>query len=358
MKITVIPGRQLTPEHVQAWSALQATVPALSSPFLCPEFTVAVAAVRDDVRVGILEQGGRMVGFFPHQRRRWFVGEPVGGWLNDLQGVIAQPDAEWDAGALIRGCGLLEWRYGRLLASQEPFAPFHLRRHASAFIDVSRGYDAYLAEKRQSGVDLENVQQLARKTRNVEREIGPLRFESHSSDISVLAALMRWKSERYAPHGYRDAFAVSWARRLLERVHATQTLHFGGILSVLYAGDEVAAAHMGLRSESLWHFWFPAYNPRFARYSPGLMLLLRMAQHASAAGLQGIELGGGAYAFKQTLANRSVILAEGGVARLPAITAARRWRRSSATLIRQSPLLHLPARAVNRALHGVMRLCR
>ena len=358
MKIAVIPGRQLTPDHVQTWSALEAAVPAFSSPFLRPEFTVAVAAVRDDVRVGILEQDGRMVGFFPHQRGRLFVGEPVGGWLNDLQGVIAQPGAGWDAGALIRGCGLLEWRFGRLLASQEPLAPFHLCLHASAFIDVSRGYDAYLAEKREGGVDPENVQQLARKTRNIEREIGPLRFEPHSSDANVLAALMRWKSERYAPRGYRDAFAISWARRLVERVHATQTPQFGGILSVLYAGDEVAAAHMGLRSHSLWHFWFPAYNPRFARYSPGLMLLLRMAQHASVAGLQGIELGGGAYAFKHALTNRSVALAEGTVDRLPAITAARRWCRSSATRIRQSPVLHPPARVVNRALHGVMRLCR
>ena len=297
MKITIVPGRHLTPEHIRAWSALQVAVPALSSPFLCPEFTVAVAAVRDDVRVAVLEQGGRMVGFFPHQRGRWFVGEPVGGWLNDLQGVIIPPGADWDAGSLIRACGLLEWRFGRLLASQEPFAPSHVRRHASAFIDVSGGYDGYLAEKRRAGVDPEHVQQLERKTRNIEREIGPLRFEPHSDDSDVLAALMRWKVARYAPRGYRDTFAIPWARRLVERVHATQTRGFGGILSVLYAGDEVAAAHMGLRSHSLWHFWFPAYNPRFARYSPGLMLLLKMAQHASAAGLQGIEMGGGSYAF-------------------------------------------------------------
>ena len=151
MKITVIPGRRLTPEHARVWSALQATVQALSSPLLHPEFTVAVAAVRDDVRVGILEQGGRVVGFFPHQRGRLCIGEPVGGWLNDVQGVIAEPGVDWDGVQLMRGCGLAVWKYDRLLASQEPFAPFHVSHPVSEFIDVSRGYEAYLAEKRQGG---------------------------------------------------------------------------------------------------------------------------------------------------------------------------------------------------------------
>jgi len=355
MKITIVPGRHLTPEHIRAWSALQVTVPALSSPFLCLEFTVAVAAVRDDVRVGILEQDGRMVGFFPHQRGR-FIGEPVGGWLNDLQGVIVQPGADWDAGALIRGCGLLEWRFGRLLASQAPFAPFHVRRHASALIDVSGGYDAYRAGKRQAGHH--RVRDVARQERLLERRIAPLRFEMHSGDPRLLATLMQWKFERYAGRGYRDVFALPWARQLVERIHATQMPHFGGVLSVLYAGDEVAAVQMGLRSRDVWHHWFPAYNQKFAKYSPGLILFLRMAQHASAAGLHRIELGGGSYPYKQAFANSSIMLAEGAVARLPAITAGRRWCRSSATLIRQSPLLHPPARAVNRALHGVMRFCR
>ena len=354
MNITVVPGRRLAPEHIKAWSEAQEADSALASPFLRPEFTLAVAGVRDDVNVGVLEQGGQAVGFFPYQRGRFSIGHPVGGPLNDLQGVIVRPGIDWDGVQLIRGCGLLEWKYGRLLASQ--LKPFHLRRHSSAFIDLSRGYDAYVAEKRRAGINPENILRLARKTRKLERDVGPLRFELHSSDATHLATLMKWKFERYAAHGYDDVFGIPWARQLVERLHATQTASFGGTLSVLYAGDEVAAAHMGIRSQSVWHYWFPAYNRKFAPYSPGLMLLLRMAQHALTAGLRSIELGGGDYEYKQTLMNHSIVLAEGTVDRLPLIATARRWRLSSENAIRQSPFLRPPARTVVRAIRGVRHL--
>ena len=139
---------------------------------------------------------------------------------------------------------------------------------------------------------------------------------------------MQWKFERhrYSPEGYADMFTIPWTRQLIERVHATQTPAFGGILSVLYVGDEIAAAHMGLRSHSFWHYWLPAFNPKFARYSPGLILLLRMAQHASAAGLRRIELGAGEYEYKQAFANGVTLLAGGAVDRVALIGAARRWR--------------------------------
>lgn len=344
MKVTVVPGRLLAPEHIKAWSALQEADSALSSPFLSPDFTLAVAAVRADVTVGILEEDGRVVGFFPHQRGWLPIGCPVGGLINDLQGLIVQSGVDWNAAELVRGCGLFAWKFSRVLASQQGFAPFHLRRDVSGFIDLSLGYSAYAAERR-AALEAQYVRQKAQK---LERDVGPLRFEVHSRDPLPLATLMRWKAERYAGRGYADVFAIPWVRGVLERIHATQTSRFGGILSVLYAGDEIAAAHMGVRSHNLWHSWVSSYNPRFARYSPGLLLFLKMAESASTMGLQCIELGGGDYPYKRTLMNRSVMVAEGTVDRAPAFTAARRWRYSSEEWIRRSPLLRPPARTVLR----------
>lgn len=352
MNLTVVPARSLTSEQVRLWSELQETNSALSSPFLCPDFTMAVAAVRDDVHVGILEEGGRAVGFFPYQRDRFAIGHPVGGCLNYLQGVIVQPGLEWDGLQLIRGCGLVAWKFSRLLASQKPLEPFHVGLDTSMLIDLSNGYDAYVAEKRH----IVGLDRLARKARKLEREVGPLRFELHGADANILETLMKWTFERYARRGYSDVFAMSWARRIIRDVHATQTPRFGGMLSVLYAGEEVAAAHMGLRSQDVWHSWFIAYAPRFARYSPGLILYLKMAQHASIAGLRTIELGGGDYPYKRALMNRSITVAEGGVDRLPLIGAARRWQYSSANLIHRSPLLRPTARTILRACRGIKRV--
>jgi len=349
MKVTVIPGRRLASEHVEAWAALQAADPALSSPFLSPEFTLAVAAARDDVYVGVLEDGGAPVGFFPHQRDRLAIGRPVGGCLNNLQGVIVDRRVHWDAQQVVRECGLIAWAFSRLLASQTPFERFHVARDASMFIDLSHGYALYAAEKsRVIGLD-----RLARKARKFERDAGELRFELQAADAGVLETLMRWKAERHALSGYADVYAVPWARHVIQQMHATQGARFGGVLSALYAGDEVAAVHMGLRARDLWHSWFIAYASRFARYSPGLLLYVKMAEHAASAGLSRIELGGGDYGYKRALMNQSIAVAEGAVDRLPGIGAVRKWGHAGADAIRQSPLLRPPARTLLRACRRV-----
>ncbi len=68
MDVTVIPGRDLDAELVRAWTELQVANPDLASPYFAPEFTQAVAAVRDDVEVAVVEERGQIVAFFPFHR--------------------------------------------------------------------------------------------------------------------------------------------------------------------------------------------------------------------------------------------------------------------------------------------------
>src|SRR4051812_9415494 len=112
MNFSVLPARQLTHEQTHAWAELQQENPLLASPFFRPEYTLAVAAVRDDVEVAVLEEGGRPVGFFPFQREWWAGGRVVGGRLTDYQGVIARPGLEWDAIELLRATRLSNYKFG------------------------------------------------------------------------------------------------------------------------------------------------------------------------------------------------------------------------------------------------------
>src|SRR5262249_19546337 len=73
----------------------------------------------------------------------------------------------------------------------------------------------------------------------------------------------------------------------------------------------LVAGHMGMRSQSIWHYWFPAYDPRTAKYSTGLILLLKMAEHAPQIGIRIIDLGGGMGLYKARLMNASTLLASG-----------------------------------------------
>ena len=190
--------------------------------------------------------------------------------------------------------------------------------------------------------------------RRLERERGPMRFEFYSSDPHAIATLMRWKFDRYRTRGYFDIYAEPWIRQLLDRIHAKLTPQFGGVLSLLFAGGELAAGHFGLRSRSLLHHWFPAYNPNFATYSPGMILMLEIAKHAPVAGVRQIELGGfDDYPYKRRLMTHSIELAEGVAHVNPAVVAVQRARVRAEQWVRRSPRLHPVARALRRHFDAI-----
>ena len=147
MNIRTITVESLTSEEIAAWSAIQRSVPMLSSPYFRPEFTQAVAAVRDDVEVAVLENSGRPVGFFPFQRTPWNAGRPIAGRLSDYHALIAPAEVECDPVTLIRACGLSSWHFGHLVEVHKSFEPFAWSRAESPYIDLSDGFDAYLKQR-------------------------------------------------------------------------------------------------------------------------------------------------------------------------------------------------------------------
>jgi CelD/BcsL family acetyltransferase involved in cellulose biosynthesis len=347
MRVRVVRASDLGPAETDAWARIQEGDPVLASPFFRPEFTAAVAAVRDDVRVGVLEEGGGTVGFLPFQltRRATRLGDPVGGGRSNAHGVIAAPDAEWSAREVVRGCGLRVWRFHHLVTAQTPFAPFHEQVVDSPFMDLSGGFEAYSAERRAAGSTA--LVQAARKARKLDREVGPLRFEP-VAEIGPLRDLMRWKSEQYRRTGQEDRFARRWNVELLERIHATRGPSFEGMLSALWAGDRLAGVHMGMRSRHVWHYWFPTYNPELRAYSPGLVLLATMAEAAPGLGLRTIDLGPGEAVYKQRFASGVARLAQGAVA--PAtVRQARRAAHRAEDMVRRSPLMPLARSAARFA---------
>ena len=59
----------------------------------------------------------------------------------------------------------------------------------------------------------------------------------------------------------------------------------------------------------------PAYDTEFARYSPGLIQLVRMAEEAGALGVRSIDLGKGDMRYKDLLKSYDLTVAEGTVLR-------------------------------------------
>lgn len=352
MKISVIHASELDPSKLALWRAMQAGNPALCSPCFSPEFTLAVAAVRTDVRIAVLEADGQCTAFFPFQAR-WGVGLPVGGGLSDHHGVVCDSRTTWDWCALLKAARLSSWRFDHLPREQAPAGTAGLHALSPA-LDLSHGFAAYLSTRRAQGV--RRIGELDRKGRKLAREVGPLHFEAHTRCPRVLESVLRLKSLQCRCTGVPDFFALPWARALAERIAATQTSHFSGRLSALYAGDTLVAAHLGMRAPGAWHWWFPVYEPAYAPYSPGGLLLLRVAQAAADQGHGMLDLGKGDDAYKQSFADCSLPLAEGWVSR-PALTTAwlaasgmaHHWIRTARWVQPLRPLLRRLRRPTARA---------
>ena len=301
----------LTRQELDTWSRIQDEDPDLASPFFCPEFAAAVDAARGDVYVAVLEESGKIVGFFPFHRNTLAAGWPVGRKLSDSHGVIIERRVSWTARELLRTSRLKTWEFDHLIASQRPFEGFSWARRSSPCIALERGFDAYANSRAEAGSQL--IRQAFRKLRRLEREVGPVRFEPHVRDPRALRTLVRWKSDQYARTGVVNVFSFRWVEEVLERVHSMESKAFAGPLSVLYVGDEIASAHLGLRSSSVWHWWFPSYDPRLARYSPGILLLLKLAESAASGGIARLDLGKGDARYKESLMTGAAPLLEGRV---------------------------------------------
>ena len=345
MKTTVLTADRLTPAHLEAWSRWQRADPALDSPFFRPEFMRAVAEVRHDVEVAMLEEGGEPAGFFPFQRGGWGLGRPVGGRLCDFQGVVTRPGLAWRADELVRGCGLRAWDFDHVVAAQASFHPYRLGGGDSPFMDLSEGFEAYLAGRARAGSMLQR--QVRRKARKLEREVGLLRFEFHTAAPEVLQALIAWKSDQYRRTGATDVFAFPWTTRLLGRLLGGTDEAFSGVLSALYAGRRLAAAHFGLQSLDVLHWWFPTYDPAFGAYSPGLILLAELAREGAGRGVRRIDLGKGDADYKTSFMTGATPLAEGCVTAHPLARLLRLGWRRTRSLARSSPL-GAPARVAGR----------
>jgi len=350
MQISVVRPGELGPNEIAVWHSMQNKTKALASPFLCPEFAVAVDNFRPDARVAVLVEGAEIVGFFPFQRRHLQVGAPIGAGLNDCQGLIHIPGLEWDPRELIRACKISVWQFDHLTQGQQPFARYKTAIAASPVIDLTDGFPAYHEKLQIESPKF--CKDVERKAQILERTAGELRFTMDSRDSSGLRVLIAWKSSQCQRNSWINIFDRPWVIDLLDYLFSSHNDYFGGSLSLLHAGEELVAAHFGLRSCHVLAAWFPAYNTRFARQSPGLINFFRMAEEAATIGVSLISLGKGTARFKETLKSCDLFVAEGMVVPGGLLAAAHRARRSAARWagpqIRKHPHLFRPTEQLLR----------
>ncbi|MCX4823584.1 GNAT family N-acetyltransferase [Streptomyces sp. NBC_01142] len=351
----VVKPDELGEGEIEAWRELRAKTGAPANPFMEPEFTLTVGRVRPAARVAVLWEDGEPAGFFPYERGPLGHGRAIGMGVSDCQGAVLRAGLTITPHELLRACALSTWEFDNLEAGQAVFRPDSAEEFGSPVIDIGAGYAAYEAVLRTQSPKF--LRTTLAKERKLGRQAGQVRFVFDERDPAALRTLMEWKSAQYRRTGRRDRFAKEWISTLVRRLHVTRTSGCSGVLSVLYAADKPVAAHFGLRSRTVLSCWFPAYDPEFATYSPGLILHLRMAEAAAGEGIGMLDLGRGAAEYKDALKTGELRVHEGSSVR-PGARAALYWlsrepARRAHSFVRSRPRL---AGYAQKTLNQVGRL--
>jgi len=306
---------QLTAEEVAAWdSFLQAM--AVPSPFMSFQFALAVANSGRDARVCIIREGQEIAAFFPFQyANRWSrlakAAERLGQELCDSFGVVARTGFQTTTTELLRLADLNYLSFSHLDEAQAAHGLHGELPRIGLRIKLRPEVEQPLLEV--ESVTRHYLKDSAKRTRKLVDEIGPMAFEFDVREErhSKLNALIESKRRQYQAGGVPDSFAEEWKRKTLQQLCDTSQPNCRGVLSTLHAGDQWIASHFGMLGGGVLHLWFPVYNPEYARYSPGRLLLHHLVQSCTEHAFHTIDRGEGDTPRKREIANEEYLLYRG-----------------------------------------------
>ena len=351
LKIDVFPALELPAEVLAAWSAIQARSARLESPFLSPLWAQAAARAQGagSVKVAVQRDEAGVPSAFFAVRKRGSTAMPVGAPLSDYQALLTRDGFQADPLAMLRALGVSRYDFSHMQAEDPAFQGHARGRDVSWVVEVADGYAAYEAERKAAGIGA--LKDFDKKRRKVEREVGPTRFTALSDSRADYEQLIAWKRGQLAATGQTDLFKTAWVMRMMDELLATRDPDFGGGLYTLHLGDELAAAHFHLRGGATIHGWLIAHDPKFERYSPGLLLFQDILKSLDGAPYKRLDLGAGDYRFKRELSNRQQGVTFGFLGAPSVSTLARQAvysLREVAESLPLGPVSALPGKAMRR----------
>lgn len=290
-----------------AWNRLRSTRASLDSPFFSLGWFDAVDAARGDLLVARWSRSGQATAFLPLHRGRLGLVVPGGGPLSDAHGVVGAPPDGAGLEAVMARLGASGFRYSGAPPDDPLLGGLAGAPAAQHSMVVADGYDAYVRDQRARYPKA--FRNLRARRRRLDDSRLDIRFDDR--DGAALEEIIALKRAQYRRTTQIDVFGFAWTRRLIRDLHARPPGEARGLLSTLRIDGELAAGHFGLEADGVLHWWFPAYDERFAHLSPGLVLMHEVAEKGAAVGLRRIDLGGGAYRFKTEFANGGGVLLSG-----------------------------------------------
>ena len=295
------------------WTNFQAADPSLASPYFSVGYVDAVEAVRPGIQVMRFYEHERPAAFWPYRKGPFGTARPVAGPMDDLHGIIAHPTVRLDLNQSAIRQHIGGYAFSAL--------PFQQRRHGlngqygggNQVIDLTSGFDAWHAARAAESSNFRREWRKAQKLIEAEKTL----IRHDVIDPQSFDRMIALKRDAYAQSGHFDIFQMDWPRALLEQLSKTGDDNARGVLSTLSLDGETAAMVYSMRSATALHYWFPAYEPKFAKQKPGLALLFTLIKWAALEGLQEVHLGLGNSQYKRQMASWMMPVRAGALALSP-----------------------------------------
>ncbi|ADU12624.1 GNAT family N-acetyltransferase [Asticcacaulis excentricus] len=315
-RVESVAPEALTPEDIVAWEGFTSRRSDLIGPYFDVRYVMAIGQSVPDAHIARLyDEQGQIAGYLPYQVRGRTL-QPLGAPLTDYYGVIADTGFVMDYPLLLRSLKAHRLEFmgwvGEMTADN-----VHARtiQAITQIADLSEGYDAYLA--RQKAQHHKFYKNVGRCQRNVEKDFGGFAFSFERVTPDLLQWVIDQKRQQYSRSGMHDVFGCGWTLNLLGQLAKRQDEGFGlrvGVFRDVRGPEPVlVAAEICLMRDTCLHFWFPAYAESYCRYSPGILLSLRIMRHVAEMGVTQIDFGAGGECYKHTLTSPARVCLEGTI---------------------------------------------
>jgi len=299
---------ELSARDLNAWVDLFPSNALSSTLFMHPDFCRLVHRIVSPVEVVVLEDQGRIVGVVPLARAQGLTGRIRG------YGQVAQEISDGfcfpveDAYVDTLGSALLKagvwsifvthFTVGRRIPNVNMGAVTKTYAVRSA-VGMGNLWDQLKERSKKFWSDTE------RCVRRLNEFSGGYQFHWNSpAPERDLAILIDLKLEQYRrTNQYKAPLFQKDLQELLKALVMMPTGKFSAPLSVLYCGDKLVAAHLGLSGGGRLHYWFPVYDPAYSKYSPGKILLSEVMKHSEAQSVAIIDFGEGYADYKVAVSN-------------------------------------------------------
>lgn len=310
---------QLGTRELDAWIELLPADALSASLFMHPEFCEVSHRVLRPVEVVVIEDQGRVVGVVPLHRT-----PGLRGWLRGYT-QVAQDIS--DGFCFPVEDGYLDRVAPALVKAgvwSGFFTHFAMGKHIP-YLQAGAPTKTYLVRRQSGNRDMwDELKDRNRKlwsdtercARRLKELPGGYEFHWQSPNLERdLEALISLKLDQYSRTGmHGSALFRESIKEFLGVLATKKSAGFSAPLNVIYCGDQLIAAHLGLLGSGRLHYWFPVYEPTYAKYSPGKVLLSEVMKHCGSFGVDVIDLGEGQADYKEAAANETYDLVKATIA--------------------------------------------